>query len=110
MLAALAAQQTGRSVDFEVSGNADSVQPLETPIDMTLKGMAAIRYRRIADALKKLENGNYGICEDCGCVIDEERLEIIPEAAFCVKCQRVNERKAQSLMNSQEETSLDQLM
>lgn len=41
---------------------------------------------RIDLALRKLEEGTYGICEDCGTEISEERLRLIPFAIYCVEC------------------------
>ena len=38
------------------------------------------------DALKRIENGNYGFCTDCGKLIDKERLEAVPHAQLCVSC------------------------
>jgi DnaK suppressor protein len=46
-------------------------------------------------ALRMAENGTYGICETCGNRIDPARLEILPEAALCLKCQREFERQNQ---------------
>ena len=109
-LAALAAQQTGKAADFEVLPDGDHAWPAENPADVTLKGMAALRYRQILDAIQKLDSGVYGICEDCGGSIDQERLEIIPEATSCVDCQRQNERKASAHIDAREESSFDQLM
>jgi DnaK suppressor protein len=40
-------------------------------------------------ALKKFDEGTYGICEKCEQVIAFERLEIIPQAHLCVKCKTV---------------------
>lgn len=42
--------------------------------------------RRIEQALKRLEEGEYGYCEHCGKGIAEKRLEIDPAAAACVRC------------------------
>ena len=38
-------------------------------------------------ALRKLDEGTYGICEACGTEIPAERLEALPGARFCVKDQ-----------------------
>jgi len=40
----------------------------------------------ISDALKKLENGTYGLCENCGKPIDEKRLEASLSARTHTKC------------------------
>lgn len=44
-------------------------------------------------ALSRIKIGKYGICENCGQMIDTDRLTIYPEATFCVKCEREKERK-----------------
>ncbi len=48
----------------------------------------------IKDALIKIENGTYGICEQCGKEINEERLEAIPTARLCRDCQQEQEKNA----------------
>ena len=40
----------------------------------------------IEEALSRIEDGSYGICENCGEDIAEGRLEAIPEATRCVSC------------------------
>lgn len=42
---------------------------------------------QVEHALERLEQGLYGICEDCGQEIAPERLEFKPEATRCVTCQ-----------------------
>jgi DnaK suppressor protein len=45
--------------------------------------------RSIADierALAKLEEGSYGICDECGNAIGADRLEALPAASRCVLC------------------------
>lgn len=44
-------------------------------------------------ALKKIEDGNYGECEACHKGIEEERLELLPHARFCVECEHNYEQK-----------------
>lgn len=41
---------------------------------------------RIEAALERLEDGTYGVCEECGVKIPKKRLNAIPFAAMCVKC------------------------
>ena len=43
--------------------------------------------REIDDALEKIGNGTYGICELCGKPIDPRRLEVIPDARNCIQCE-----------------------
>jgi DnaK suppressor protein len=49
---------------------------------------------RMEEALKRLEAGNYGICESCGRKIDEARLGVAPYVTCCVKCQKQREEAA----------------
>ena len=37
-------------------------------------------------ALKKITNGDYGICENCGKEIEEPRLKLVPAAELCMIC------------------------
>ncbi len=43
---------------------------------------------RIKLAAKRLEEGEYGYCADCGEEIADKRLEIDPMAERCIKCAR----------------------
>ncbi|MCQ2378426.1 MAG: TraR/DksA C4-type zinc finger protein, partial [Victivallaceae bacterium] len=45
----------------------------------------------INDALKRLIDGEYGKCQDCGEAIPEGRLQIRPYAVYCVKCKSRHE-------------------
>ena len=44
------------------------------------------------DALKKIEEGKYGICEECKGLIPKTRLKALPYARLCLKCQQAKER------------------
>jgi RNA polymerase-binding transcription factor DksA len=48
--------------------------------------------RDVDAALRRLAEGTYGICTDCGAEIGFERLHAEPEAARCVDCQRRHEK------------------
>ncbi len=43
-------------------------------------------------ALSQVRIGKYGICEDCGNMIDTDRLMAYPEATLCAKCQKKREK------------------
>ena len=45
------------------------------------------------DALKKIEDGTYGVCEDCKIPISKTRLKAVPYARLCIKCQEKKEKK-----------------
>jgi DnaK suppressor protein len=56
--------------------------------------LAAAKARRalVLDALRRLDEGRYGLCVDCGRPVPEGRLEAKPEAARCVTCQGKRDR------------------
>ena len=49
---------------------------------------------RLEAALQRLTDGRYGVCEECGAEIDEQRLRLVPYAARCVACQATHEGPA----------------
>lgn len=40
----------------------------------------------VAAALERMENGTFGCCQRCGAGIERERLDLLPYAAYCVRC------------------------
>jgi len=61
---------------------------------------------RIADALQRMEEGKYGICEDCGREIGWERLEAMPYTSLCIDCRREDEAQRQTRRRPVEEELL----
>ncbi|MDD5432202.1 MAG: TraR/DksA family transcriptional regulator [Candidatus Omnitrophica bacterium] len=45
------------------------------------------------DALKRIEDGTFGICEDCKSAIAKTRLKAVITARLCVKCKEKREKK-----------------
>ena len=43
-------------------------------------------------ALERIEEGNYGVCEECATKIPKTRLNAIPYASHCVKCAEIAQR------------------
>lgn len=44
------------------------------------------RLQEVDEALDRIENGSYGICEECGGPISLKRLDVRPVAKYCVPC------------------------
>lgn len=44
-------------------------------------------------ALRMLEQGKYGYCENCGQPIGKARLQVFPRATMCVTCKQRSERR-----------------
>lgn len=49
--------------------------------------------KEIEYALRKMKKGTYGICERCKKRIDPARLEVKPQAVYCLKCESEIESK-----------------
>jgi len=47
----------------------------------------------INEALEKLKEGGYGICEECGEKIGQARVKVMPLAKYCVNCQSKIEKE-----------------
>ena len=51
--------------------------------------------QEIEKALRRIDDGIYGICEDCGEQIEPRRLKVVPSARFCFRCKEIQERQPQ---------------
>jgi len=47
--------------------------------------------KKISRALDKIDEGDFGICEECGREISMERLKARPMATLCIECKRMEE-------------------
>ena len=54
----------------------------------------------IDEALARVESGDYGECVNCGEPIQEKRLNAVPWARYCLRCQDMKEK---GLLNEEEE-------
>lgn len=46
----------------------------------------------IDEALKRIEDGTYGSCSQCGKLIPKTRLKVMPVADLCIECKKANEK------------------
>ena len=47
----------------------------------------------VEEALERIPEGNFGLCRECGDPIDSKRLQAVPWAERCLKCQEQVERE-----------------
>ena len=78
----------------ERSGEIDdeAVMDLLVGLDQADLSRDAGELREIEAARRRLDDGSYGICADCGAAIGFERLRAEPAAARCVECQARHEK------------------
>jgi DnaK suppressor protein len=62
--------------------------------DLSLQRLSTHRklMYNIDEAIRKIAEGTYGICEECGEEISEKRLLVLPTATLCVDCQENKEQ------------------
>jgi DnaK suppressor protein len=82
----LKAQASGDVVDAAL----DSVHD---EISSQLAEVESQELSRTETALERMREGRYGVCEMCGNNIPMARLQALPYATFCIKCQREAERE-----------------
>jgi DnaK suppressor protein len=75
--------------DAEEQSVADFVQE----VDFALMEMKSATLAKIDGALRRLEDGRYGVCDECGLEIAEARLQAVPFASLCRDCQEQLERR-----------------
>ena len=69
-----------------------ATETLDREIDSTLEENSENVLAAIDAALKRIEDGTFGMCTNCGKPIAEERLAAIPWATTCIDCRRLEER------------------
>ena len=65
---------------------------VDREIDYTLEENSEHVLGEIEGALKRIDEGTYGTCLNCGKPIAEDRLAAIPWATYCIDCKRLQER------------------
>jgi DnaK suppressor protein len=78
-------------LDAAESSEAD----IQDEIEFALIQMKAETLNRIQEALRRLEEGTYGYCFECGEEISERRLRALPFAVRCKDCEEARETAQQ---------------
>lgn len=75
--------------------------------DLALREADRIKLETIDDALMRIENGKYGVCDTCGKEISAERLEALPYTTICKECKENWERRSKMSVRPVEEDVLN---
>jgi DnaK suppressor protein len=51
--------------------------------------------RNVRGALQRMDDGSYGTCLHCDEEISPKRLEAVPWAAYCIRCQEMADRNSE---------------
>ena len=64
----------------------------EANLRMRLRSRQNLYLKKIEEALRRINEGSFGCCEDCEEEIEIKRLEARPTATLCVACKENSER------------------
>jgi len=67
----------------------DNLQDLDT---LHIAEMEAQELRKIDGAIRRIDAGAFDLCESCGGPIGRDRLQVVPHATLCLRCQEELER------------------
>jgi DnaK suppressor protein len=68
----------------------DASEAFEQAKDLALRQNAEQLLAQVKEALARFDRGTYGICQQCREEIDPARLEALPYANLCLRCQQRN--------------------
>jgi DnaK suppressor protein len=85
-------EDNARQFDIALDGGDASIVNLLEDVGLTVSGIRLQELTGMEEAERKIEQGSYGLCEECGTEIPEERLKIMPYALYCVGCQEGREK------------------
>ncbi len=87
--------------DVEIGGNADEADfaayAHQEGLVLALQDSETTRLKAITNALRRMEMEEWGLCRNCEEPIPEARLEAVPWASLCVRCQDESERVQNSV-------------
>lgn len=76
-----------RDLEQDTVGRLSRVEALQSQgLTKTLAAREQVQLEQIVAALRRLEDGTYGVCNGCGAAIPVERLMIFPETLACAAC------------------------
>ena len=75
-----------------VNSEEDGTDAYERQMALSLASSENDSVFEIDEALRRIDDATYGVCEECGCLIEKLRLQALPFVRLCVQCQSERER------------------
>lgn len=72
--------------DFDEPGGDAAAETVERAQSMAVGASLRELFEEVNAALAKMDNGTYGVCDNCGKEITKKRLEALPWAILCKDC------------------------
>lgn len=82
----LAREEQSAMLATTASSHAGSAVSADAGLASTLTGMVQARHAELTEALRRIEDSRYGVCDNCGEAIPYGRLLVVPEATNCLRC------------------------
>jgi DnaK suppressor protein len=79
-------EYTGENSSYSIHMADQGGEQMDREITFLFASREGKYLRYLEEALQRIESGQYGICRDCGSLINKERLEAVPIAQQCIKC------------------------
>jgi DnaK suppressor protein len=89
------AEGAGSAVQGVLDAAESSELDIQDEIEFALIQMKAETLHKIEEALRRLDEGTYGYCFECGDEISEKRLRALPFAVRCKDCEEARENAEQ---------------
>ena len=78
-----------------IATDAGAAKKFEHEKSVAVRGVLDKTLINIRKALTKIKIGKYGFCEECGEMIDTDRLSVDPAVSLCVKCANKKNKKSE---------------
>lgn len=75
-----------------VNSEEDGTDAFDRQFALTLVSSEHEALFEIDEGLRRIEEGKYGTCDDCGCLIEKNRMLAIPFAKLCIACKSKSEK------------------
>lgn len=93
--------QNGKTIRIDFTTSDDerrdevdlAVSDVNQGMSMRLGNRESLYFKKIEDALLRIQEGTYGLCVCCGEEIGLRRLEVRPTAELCIECKEAEEKK-----------------
>ena len=102
-------KSTGELSSYDNHPADNASDTFERGKDLGIKDNANLFLTMIDDALNKIAENKYGICDKCGKKINEDRLEIMPYTTICYGCKTKDELKKKEMDRPLKEETLLEL-
>ncbi len=98
-------QEAENTLNNKIGGEKESfpdptdqaVAELDNNFTLRLRGREQKLLKKIDEALKRIEDGTFGVCESCGEQIGMRRLEARPVTTLCIECKTRQEEEEKQL-------------